>query len=286
MNSDPAKNPSAPPASPPAKKPRNAVELFVVRAGIVILVLLATVQAHARFGYEWSLRKLQSRLATEEETAVPLLLSDVPGMIVGFPSRTQMEDRHWHAVVYKWRGITKAYEIRMPYYSSEKNPAILALETADAPPPPSYEPKESPEGVAPPMESMAGSSGMGGGPGMGSGPGMGGRGPRPDPMANDKDGDGRLSKEEASERMAANFEQWDANSDGFVDKDEVAAARARFAQSRGGSGGPPEGEQPRGPAPESEKPTESSTKDADKPLDAAPAKENEAPADATKTVTE
>ncbi len=49
------------------------------------------------------------------------------------------------------------------------------------------------------------------------GMGMGGGGPRTDRWPNDKDGDGKLSKEEAPERMAANFADWDANSDGFVD---------------------------------------------------------------------
>ncbi len=258
---------TSPAPSPPAKKPRNPVELFVVRGGIALLVVLAAVQAHARFGYQMSLQKLQQRLSTEEETALPLLMKDVPGLISGFPSRSRKEDRHWHQVTYKWRGITQSYEIRMQYDSSEEAPAVLALETADAPPPaPLNMPDENMPAEAAPQVDYAAMAGRGG-------PGMGG-GPRPDPMANDKDGDGKLSKEEAPQRMAANFEQWDTNTDGFVDKEEVAAGVAQFAGRRGGPGGgrPPgeEGSRPQRPAAES---TPAAT-------EAAPPEE--APADAAK----
>lgn len=283
MTVDPDKNAAAP-VTALVKKPRNAVELFIVRGGIALLVVLAAVQAHARLGYEYSLKKFQHHLASEEETTLPLLIKDVPGMLVGFPSRSKMEERHWHAVVYKWQGITQAYEIRMLYDSSENEPAVLALETADAPPPPPLVQDDSPATESAPQPDYAAMAGGGRGPGMGGGP-------RPDPMANDKDGDGRLSKEEAPERMAANFEQWDANSDGFVDKDEIEAGRARFAQRRGGGGGggqPPggDGERRQRPAAESDKPAAESANDADKSPEGTPAKESEkaadAPADAAK----
>jgi hypothetical protein len=223
----------------PARKPRHKVELWAVRAGILLLVVLAGVQAHARFGYEMSLKSMQARLAAEEESGVPLLVSDLPGLVVGFPSRDDVEERHWRLVVYKWRGLTQSYEIRMPYDSSEKTPAILSLETADAPVPP------EPKFVEAPQEASAPPSG-GGGPGMGSGMGGGMRGgPRPDLMASDADGDGRISKSEAPERVAANFGEWDTNGDTFIDKDEIAARRARRPQ--GGGRPPAEGSAPAAP---------------------------------------
>ncbi len=280
MTADSAPNAAAA-TSPPARKPRHAVELLLVRGGILVLVLLAAVQAHARFGYEMSLKKLQARMASEEETTVPLLLSDVPQMIWGFPSRTEQEDRHWRSITYKWQGITQAYEIRMPYDSSETQPAILSLETADPPPPVPVAKVDVPETAAPSMPSMGGMPSRGG---MGGG---GGGGPRPDLMASDADGDGRVSKAEAPEQMAQFFDRMDANSDGFIDKDEIAeAARRRAERQRSSGGSSSGGERPQRPATESDKPAEATVKDADEPIEAAPAKETadpaEAPADATK----
>lgn len=249
----------AAPSAPPSK-PRHPVEFWLVRGGMLLLVLLVAVQAHARFGYEMTLKKLQSRLAKEEETAEPLLVSEVDGLVCGFPSQTELTDRHWRRRTYSWRGLTQSYQISMPYDSSEKMPAIMSLETPGAPLP--EQSKFDEESASPEIASTADVPQMpmpgspGGGPGMG---GPGGGGPRPDPMTNDKDGDGKLSKEEAPERMAANFEEWDSNSDGFIDKDEIAARRARRQQQGGGG---PGGGRPQRPSAESNTPAETTTPDA------------------------
>ncbi|WLD10672.1 EF-hand domain-containing protein [Planctellipticum variicoloris] len=55
----------------------------------------------------------------------------------------------------------------------------------------------------------------------------------------DKDGDGKLSKDEAPERMQKNFDQLDRNSDGFVDREELASS---FRQGRPGGRPPAEGQ--------------------------------------------
>jgi Ca2+-binding EF-hand superfamily protein len=49
----------------------------------------------------------------------------------------------------------------------------------------------------------------------------------------DKDGDGRISREEAagSPRLAAHFDQVDANHDGFLTRDELKAARRAMHQA-------------------------------------------------------
>jgi Ca2+-binding EF-hand superfamily protein len=72
-----------------------------------------------------------------------------------------------------------------------------------------------------------------------------GGGNRPDPAARikelDKNGDGKLSKDEvADDRMAARFDMIDADADGLVTLDEMKAASARF-RAGGGAGGPPPG---------------------------------------------
>ncbi len=67
-------------------------------------------------------------------------------------------------------------------------------------------------------------------------PGTGGqsRGRTPQFADLDKNGDGKISKEEAPERMAEHFGEHDSNSDGFIDKEEQAAViefiRQRFSQ--------------------------------------------------------
>ena len=80
----------------------------------------------------------------------------------------------------------------------------------------------------------------GGGPGGASqSRGSGGSGPnaktgRGDPIQRfDKNGDGKISQEEAPPPMQKNFSQHDANGDGFIDGDEAKAL------PRPGQGGPP-----------------------------------------------
>ena len=71
-------------------------------------------------------------------------------------------------------------------------------------------------------------------PGSGEGrPGGGGRGGF-DLNSLDKDGDGKISKDEAPEQMQRFFDRMDGNSDGFIDKAEIDAMRSRMS---GGGGG-------------------------------------------------
>jgi hypothetical protein len=57
-------------------------------------------------------------------------------------------------------------------------------------------------------------------------------------MSQDKNEDGKLSKDEVDERMLPMFDRLDSNSDGSIDKSEIEAAAARMGGSRGGRGGP------------------------------------------------
>ena len=47
-------------------------------------------------------------------------------------------------------------------------------------------------------------------------------------FAADADGDGRISREEAPERMERSFDRMDSNGDGFIDEEEIERMRKRF----------------------------------------------------------
>lgn len=91
----------------------------------------------------------------------------------------------------------------------------------------------------------------GGGPGGGKGQGQGGQSGntggagqqgRGDPIKRfDKNGDGKISMEEAPPPMKQNFAQHDANGDGFIDADEAKSLPKPSGQGGpGGGGGPPQ----------------------------------------------
>lgn len=92
---------------------------------------------------------------------------------------------------------------------------------------------------------QGGFGGRGGEQGRGGFGGPGGdRGGRPDPaqmverlMAFDKNGDGKLGKDELSERMASIIDRADTDKDGFASKEELTKMA-----SQGGRGGAPGGD--------------------------------------------
>ena len=50
----------------------------------------------------------------------------------------------------------------------------------------------------------------------------------------DKDGDNKISREEAPSRLADSFDTIDANSDGFLEASEMIEAFKKFAPGGGG----------------------------------------------------
>jgi HlyD family secretion protein len=89
----------------------------------------------------------------------------------------------------------------------------------------------APTGGEPRQPGQGPPAGPGGRSGRGPGGGMG------DLMAADKDGDGKVSKDEAPEFLQNFFDRVDTNTDGFLDKAEIEAMRNR--RGPGGSGGGP-----------------------------------------------
>jgi multidrug efflux pump subunit AcrA (membrane-fusion protein) len=58
----------------------------------------------------------------------------------------------------------------------------------------------------------------------------------------DKDGDGKVSRDEAPEQVQQRFDRMDTNQDGFIDRQEQAAAAARRRQREAEGGGAPPSE--------------------------------------------
>lgn len=82
----------------------------------------------------------------------------------------------------------------------------------------------------------AGGPGREGRPGGGGGVGMFER-----LKESDKDGDGKISRQEAPEWLTERFDRFDLNKDGFIDEEEIrqVAERARENFQRGGGGNRP-----------------------------------------------
>lgn len=285
------------------KKPRSPVERIIVWGAIIVLLGVVAVEARARKGYEWTLNALQKQLAKDEGAdAEPLLVKDIDKYVVGWPRRTESEEGSYHKITLTWGGLFRSHGIDLTYDSRDNGEglAVLGLTThgAEEPPPPVIPEGGSetePGPVVPPEGYSYGSSTAPGAhnaestasPGGGGGPGGGGRF---DPMQQDTDGDGKISKDEAQGPFKERFDENDTNADGFIDQDEIAAMRERF-RNRQGSGGPggagsggrgrPEAESGSPPADgggATDKPAEPT------PSESTPAKEGtEAPAEADKT---
>ncbi len=86
-----------------------------------------------------------------------------------------------------------------------------------------------------------GGGGAPGAPGQGQ-PGQGGGDFTARMMESDKNGDGKLAKDEVGERFQGLFTRLDTNSDGFLDKAELAAMSSQMRQGGGQGGQRPPGE--------------------------------------------
>lgn len=105
--------------------------------------------------------------------------------------------------------------------------------------------KNGGDGAAKSDKSVAKDEKPAGGPSSGQGQSKSAGGFKPptvaDIMKQDKDGDGKISKDEADERMKSRWDQNDANADGFVDRQEaktIVDAINQMIKARQNSGGP------------------------------------------------
>ena len=116
---------------------------------------------------------------------------------------------------------------------------------------PSFPGRDGGPGFGPPGEGSPGREGRRDGEGRGEdgagGRGREGRGGNPEEMMSrimqmDKDGDGKLAKDEVGERMQAMIERADIDKDGFATREELARVMLGGRGAGGGEGRPGEGQ--------------------------------------------
>ncbi|MDB4439614.1 hypothetical protein N9153_01680 [Planctomicrobium sp.] len=230
------------------KPKRNPIERLVVWGVILVGVFIACTEGAARFGYSMSLNALQDRVHDDEGAdANPLTITAAEKLLVGFPEKEEGNER----VTFRFKGLVK--EFGAIHLKHDDEGLILGLET-DAPP--EVEEEKVPEFTNDATEPNG--DGNMGGPGMGAGMGSGGgEGGNFDPMQFDEDKDGKVSLEEASDRIRESFSEFDIDGDGFIDADEFAAHRAARQQER--EAGSPESDRPQRPEVEASESTEEAT---------------------------
>jgi hypothetical protein len=105
-----------------------------VWVGIVLLLMLAAVQARARLGYTKTLEALQDRMAEDEgQNANPLLVKDLSNYVYGWPSqKEEKRGKHLTTIELTWNGLpmTTPLGLVVGYDPEEAGGTVMALETS------------------------------------------------------------------------------------------------------------------------------------------------------------
>ena len=133
-------------------------------------------------------------------------------------------------VILNPRAVVKAARQEQPEHEAVDVDKRFGNAKAERPRPTAPLQARPPSG--PPAERPAGPPPTSAGPDPGSVSGG-----RTDPMKLDKNGDGKLSRDEVPSAMAEHFGKIDTNGDGFISRAEISATRARM-QKAVGPGGP------------------------------------------------
>lgn len=218
----------------PAAKPRSRIEKIVVRTLIVALVIFAAIEVRAIRGYTKTLNDVQAALDAADKEQTDLTLEDLSSSMSLFPSQVKSNDEK-HLITLKWWSFLRpsGYQIILHTKSDEDNPVVAFLST---PVKDAEEPRNPQPG---PNSGEEGDDEDGDGDGDGdANAGAGGRGGFSSNAifeANDKNNDGKLSKDEWPERGAQLLERADEDKDGEVTKDELDKALANRPKRSGGA---------------------------------------------------
>lgn len=116
-------------------KRRSPVERALVWAVICLLIVVAGLEGWSRYGYTRSVRSLQAALAENDKTGKEIPLAEVDRVLYGTPILAGVKrDERRQYVRYTWWSLVRDYEIELTA-ETDDDPAILSLETGNAPPP-------------------------------------------------------------------------------------------------------------------------------------------------------
>ena len=185
--------PTPPAANAKAKSSkRHPLERTIVWGGILAMLAVVALEAHARMGYSATVSRMKQEFGEEDDPTSKL--SHVRGFISGFPSESSTNDRSYRNMVFKWPSLIHDYRVHLVVEAEGDDPIVLGFTTPNAAEP-ELPPEVSPAAASPtnpnqtsaqmaarPTASRPGAGagpsrgGPGGGPGSGPGGPRGGRG--------------------------------------------------------------------------------------------------------------
>jgi hypothetical protein len=190
-------------------------------------LVVVGIEAAAKFGYDRTRSDLQAAITDAESKATPITINQVPQYLSGYYKSSVDKGENRETANYQWNSLFRSYGLHVVYRTGTGNVIEMYSDNApeeEQPVRPIAAGEEVPADYDP--DAVAGEQ-----PAEGAQDGGGRR--QFDPMRNDANGDGKLSLEEASERMKPDFEAIGANKDGFADLEEITAWRAKRDAERG-----------------------------------------------------
>lgn len=233
------------------EKRRSPVERAIVWGAILVLGVIALWQGWAWLGYSRTLGAWEEKkqAADEDPDAGPFTLAEAEELITGFPQKEQSGLKGLNRrVTYTWCGPFAFQNYRVTLDVSDDGAgSILNVSTPKTIQPPGALGETGGDDSKDGGSEKGGSEGGGaGGPpaGMGGGGpgGMMGGGDLVEQMMDqlDRDGNDRISPEEALGGVNDHFDRFDKDGDGLLVKDELAALQ-EYLQENGGPNGSPSG---------------------------------------------
>ncbi|QDU38229.1 hypothetical protein Mal4_25540 [Maioricimonas rarisocia] len=128
------------------KKSRSPVERVIVYGMIIVLLVLVSIQAHARFGYTMTLNNLKPLIDDDRPDGEPLPITEISDHVVGWPSRSEGEvSSTVKSIEYRWKGLLgKSYGLTLTYNTLTEPYTVQGM-LSDVPPEPDNLPADEPE---------------------------------------------------------------------------------------------------------------------------------------------
>jgi Spy/CpxP family protein refolding chaperone len=120
-------------SSPTAKKPRSSSERLMVWGVIGVLLLVAAVEAHAKFSYDATLTSLENVFENDDKGEV-VSYADLDGLLKGFETRSEITKQGSSYVVEcQWKSMFHDFVINILVTDQDPQKAVLiSYSTPDA----------------------------------------------------------------------------------------------------------------------------------------------------------